>query len=96
MRGALAAPVLLALCLGACAAAKNYTDPNEPRYVTRYGRSTLPDETIRVVSFNVKFAEKVDEAIADFQDTPALRRRTSWRCRRWTPRAPSASPRRSG
>ena len=73
MRSALAAPVLLALCLGACAAAKNYTEPDEPRYVTRYGRSTPPNETIRVVSFNVKFAEKVDEAIADLRDTPALR-----------------------
>jgi endonuclease/exonuclease/phosphatase family metal-dependent hydrolase len=73
MRGAWAAPVLLALCLGACAAARNYTDPDEPRYVTRYGRVASPDEVIRVVSFNVKFAEKVDEAIAVFRETPALR-----------------------
>lgn len=73
MRGALAAPALLALCLGACAAARNYTDPDEPRYVTRHGRATVPEETIRVVSFNVKFAEKVDQAVAVFQDTPALR-----------------------
>ena len=73
MRGALAAPAFLALCLGACAAAKNYTDPDEPRYETRHGSPTRPDETIRVVTFNVKFAEKVDEAIAVFRDTPALR-----------------------
>jgi len=63
----LAASVVLALCLGTCAAAKNYTD--QPRYETLYGSATRPDETIRVVSFNVKFAE----AIAVFRDTPALR-----------------------
>jgi endonuclease/exonuclease/phosphatase family metal-dependent hydrolase len=74
MRGAYAVPALLALGLGACATAHNYTDPGEPRFETRYGRATEPDETIRVVSFNVKFAEKVDRAIAVFQDTDALRR----------------------
>ena len=65
----MAASVVLALCLGTCAAAKNYTDPDEPRYETLYGSATRPDETIRVVSFNVKFAEP----IAVFRDTPALR-----------------------
>lgn len=72
MRGASATAALLALSLGACAAAKNYTDPDEPRYVTRYGRGTHQEETIRVVSFNVKFAKKVKEAVAVLRDTPAL------------------------
>ena len=66
-------PVLMALGLGACASAQNYTDPEAPRHETRYGRAREPDETLRVVSFNVKFAVKVDEAIAVLRDTPALR-----------------------
>jgi endonuclease/exonuclease/phosphatase family metal-dependent hydrolase len=66
-------PVVLALGLGACASAQNYLDPDEPRFETRYGKATEPGETIRVVSFNVKFGEKVGEVIADFQDIPALR-----------------------
>jgi endonuclease/exonuclease/phosphatase family metal-dependent hydrolase len=73
MRGALAAPALLALGLGACAAAQNYMDPDKPRFETSYGGATDPDETVRIVSFNLKFAEKVDRAIAGFRDTPALR-----------------------
>ena len=72
MRGAFAVPILLALGLGACASAQNYPDPDEPRFEARYGNATEPDETIRVVSFNVKFAEKVDAAIAVFRDIPAL------------------------
>jgi endonuclease/exonuclease/phosphatase family metal-dependent hydrolase len=73
MRGAFAVPALLALGLGACAAAQNYTDPDEPRFEARYGGATDPGATVRVVSFNLKFAEKVDRAIAMFHDTPALR-----------------------
>jgi endonuclease/exonuclease/phosphatase family metal-dependent hydrolase len=73
MRRAWAAPVLVALGLGACASAQNYDDPYEPRYETRFGRGGEPGETLRVVSFNVKFAVKVDEAIAVLRDTPALR-----------------------
>lgn len=72
MRSALAAPVLLALGLGACASAQNYTDPNGPRHETRYGHAREPGETLRVVSFNVKFAVKMDEAIAVLRETPAL------------------------
>jgi endonuclease/exonuclease/phosphatase family metal-dependent hydrolase len=73
MRGALALPVLLGLFLGACASARNYPHPDQPRFETRYGTATEPGETIRVVSFNLKFAEKVEKAIAVFRDTPALR-----------------------
>jgi endonuclease/exonuclease/phosphatase family metal-dependent hydrolase len=73
MRSALAIPVLAALSLGACASAQNYTDPDGPRHETRHGRAPEPDGILRVVSFNVKFAVKVDEAIAVLRDTPALR-----------------------
>jgi endonuclease/exonuclease/phosphatase family metal-dependent hydrolase len=64
---------LAALALGGCAKARNYTDPNAPRYETSHGVPGTPNGILRVVSFNLKYAEKVDEAIADFRDTAALR-----------------------
>jgi endonuclease/exonuclease/phosphatase family metal-dependent hydrolase len=73
MRGAFVVPILTALTLGACASARNYDDPDQPRHETRHGGTGEGDDTLRVVSFNVKFAVKVAEAIAVIQDTPALR-----------------------
>jgi endonuclease/exonuclease/phosphatase family metal-dependent hydrolase len=73
MRAAVVALVLAAFGLGACAKARNYLDPATPRYETHHGAPRARAETLRVVSFNVKFAEKVDEAIAVLRDTPALR-----------------------
>lgn len=69
--------VLAVLGCGACAKAQNYSEPNEPRHETRHGsRHDTPREpggTLRVVSFNLKFAEKVDEAVTLFKETPILR-----------------------
>jgi hypothetical protein len=73
MRAAFVAVALAALGLGGCAKAQNYSDPNAPFHETTYGRAPQPDQTLRVVSFNVKFAEKVDEAVGVLRDTPALR-----------------------
>jgi endonuclease/exonuclease/phosphatase family metal-dependent hydrolase len=73
MRPVLATLALTVLVTGACAKAQNYTDPNEPLHETRYGAHPEDDEVLRVVSFNLKFAEKVDAAIAMFEETPALR-----------------------
>jgi endonuclease/exonuclease/phosphatase family metal-dependent hydrolase len=63
-----------------CASASNYLDPREPRYV---GGPEAPADTretaaagrasIRVVTFNIQFAKRVDEAIAGLRETPALR-----------------------
>jgi endonuclease/exonuclease/phosphatase family metal-dependent hydrolase len=73
MRPAFAALVLAVLVSGGCAKAQNYTDPNAPLHETRHGERPEPDAILRVVSFNLKFAEKVDQAIAMFRETPALR-----------------------
>jgi len=73
MRPAFAALALAFLACGACAKAQNYTEPNVPRHETHYGTPGEAKGTLRVVSFNLKFAEKVDEAIALFEETPALR-----------------------
>jgi endonuclease/exonuclease/phosphatase family metal-dependent hydrolase len=73
MRVAFVPVVLGVFVLGACAKARNYTDPQAPRHETRYGQPPEVEDVLRVVSFNLKFAERVDEAIALFRDTPALR-----------------------
>ena len=65
--------MLAVLASGACAKAQNYTEPNTPLHETRHGERPEPDAILQVVSFNLKFAEKVDEAIAMFRETPALR-----------------------
>jgi endonuclease/exonuclease/phosphatase family metal-dependent hydrolase len=73
MRAACVALILAALVLGGCAKARNYTEPNAPRHETHHGVPGDPDAVLRVVSFNLKFSEKVEEAIANFRETPALR-----------------------
>jgi endonuclease/exonuclease/phosphatase family metal-dependent hydrolase len=73
VRSALAVPLVASLSLTACASARNYTNPDGPLYETRYGRAPEPHGTLRVVTFNVKFGVKVNEAIAVLRDTPALR-----------------------
>jgi endonuclease/exonuclease/phosphatase family metal-dependent hydrolase len=73
MRSVLAAVLVLGVACGACAKAHNYTDPDAPLHETRYGTPPEPEKTLRVVSFNLKFAEKVDEAIALLREAPALR-----------------------
>jgi endonuclease/exonuclease/phosphatase family metal-dependent hydrolase len=69
----LAIVTALALSPGSCARARNYTDPLGPRYTTRHGRGTIQHDLLRVVTFNIKHAEKVDEAIEVLSTTPALR-----------------------
>lgn len=73
MRDALTAVMVLAVASGACAKAQNYTEPDAPRYETRHGSAREPGKTLRVVSFNLKFAEKIDEAVALFRESSALR-----------------------
>jgi endonuclease/exonuclease/phosphatase family metal-dependent hydrolase len=79
------APLALLLALvfapGSCATARNYTDPSGPRYLTHYGRAAVAAavrpasarELVRVVTFNIEHARKIDEAIEVLSTTPALR-----------------------
>lgn len=68
MRLAIASAALL-LC--SCGVVSNYLDPSGPRYEGRYAidDSAVP-ERIKVVSFNVKFSEKPDEAAAELAARP--------------------------
>ena len=62
--------VLLAV-LAACAHARNYEDPAGPRVAGSYAGTS--EATVKVVTFNVKFAQHVDRALAVLQDSPDLR-----------------------
>jgi len=60
--------------LTACSAARlNYADPLGPRYAG--GAPSLPrhGDTLKVVSFNIQYAEHVERAIALIRQTEALR-----------------------
>ena len=52
----------------------NCSDPMGPVYTGRYGpENTAAKETITVVSYNIKFAEKITEAIDDLSGMSELR-----------------------
>jgi len=69
-----AACVVAAGVLGACPAPRaNYTSPAGPRYAGGPAPSATSGDTLKVVAFNVKFAEHVDRAVALIRATPALR-----------------------
>jgi endonuclease/exonuclease/phosphatase family metal-dependent hydrolase len=64
--------VFLALILINCAATKqNYLDPEGPRYVGHFAPETrVFTGQIKVISFNIKMAEKIEEALEELvQDT---------------------------
>ena len=58
--------LLAALLLAGCARATNLLDPSGPRFTGEYallGRDTLATGPIRIVTFNVKLARRIDRAI---------------------------------
>ena len=63
-----------ALALAAACTGRNYPGVEGPRYggPTSAERGARAD-TLRVVSFNVRFAQEIDSAIAVLRDDPALR-----------------------
>jgi endonuclease/exonuclease/phosphatase (EEP) superfamily protein YafD len=65
---------LLVAALHGCASATvNYTDPAGPRYAAAGPSHPEEPDTLRVVSFNVKFAEHVPAAIALLREPGPLR-----------------------
>ena len=71
------AALLLALLLAGCRTAYNYRDPEGPRYVRRSPVERVAEsptgDTLRFVSFNIEFSERIDSAIALLTADPALR-----------------------
>jgi endonuclease/exonuclease/phosphatase family metal-dependent hydrolase len=64
-------PVVLLLSLAGCTHARNYVDPQGPRFAGSF-RAADVDATFRVVTFNVKFARHPDRAIALFREHPEM------------------------
>jgi endonuclease/exonuclease/phosphatase family metal-dependent hydrolase len=62
-----------ALALGACAPARNYEDPQGPRYGGHARPRRGPGEALRVATFNVRFALAVDRAIEALREDQHLR-----------------------
>ena len=66
--------LLCSVLLSACRTGRNYPGAAEPRYagVGLPANSPAPD-TVRIVSFNVKYAERIDSAVAVLTSEPDLR-----------------------
>lgn len=74
--------VAAVLIVSACATGFNYPDPTGPRYAaprpvptSLHGPATVPGagpDTLRVVSFNIEYAEEVDSALHVLTGTPEL------------------------
>lgn len=72
----LSTPILLltfCLILLSCESIENYDDPEEPLYTGSYV-DTPPEEDggIKVISWNIKFSEKIEEAIAELSTVEEL------------------------
>jgi endonuclease/exonuclease/phosphatase family metal-dependent hydrolase len=70
------APIVV-LLLGACRTGRDYQSPTEPRYAgappgAAVERRAQPDR-LRIVSFNIEFARRIDGAIALLASDTALR-----------------------
>ncbi len=74
-RTSVAALIACALLAGApwsCARAVNYTDPLGPRYVTHHAAAPAPRASLRIVTFNIKHARRIERAISVLTETPQL------------------------
>ncbi len=71
------APLILGLLLAACATGRNYTRPEGPGYgapgPTGARAPAGASDTLRVVTFNVRYGMRVDSAIAALSREPGLR-----------------------
>jgi len=65
--------LLLTLLLFSCTTIKNYPDPQGPKFMGDY-RENAPvfNDTLKVVSFNIAHALKIDQAIQELAGTPEL------------------------
>lgn len=69
--------VWLVLLLAGCQAAENYSSPDSPLFVGSYATPLANDEiasddVLHVVTWNVKFAAEVDQAIVELQEVAGL------------------------
>jgi len=75
--GRRAALLLAVLAAAGCRTGRNYTSIEGPRYTgspaIAHTGECAHDQTLRLASFNIEFALRVDSAIAVLQSDPALR-----------------------
>jgi len=66
--------ILSALLLTACRPIHNFLKPDEPIYTGSYADAKqVFNEEIKVISWNVKFSEKIDEALAELNNVEKLK-----------------------
>jgi endonuclease/exonuclease/phosphatase family metal-dependent hydrolase len=64
----------LFLQVSGCYSPKNYLDPAGPKFEGKYASySTAQKDTIKVVSFNIKYSRKIEQAIRELDSIPAIR-----------------------
>jgi len=57
----------------ACGAPKNYLSPEGPKFTHNYVREPhIASDTLKVITFNIKFARKIQQAIEDLKTIPEL------------------------
>ena len=57
-----------------CSPTKNYLDPRRPRFAGNYSEATAPaGDTIKVVSFNIKYALEIEQAIRELDSIPQIK-----------------------
>ena len=71
-RNAGRAALVLAVALAGCATARNYTDPDGPRFAGQFA-GTPSVRPIRVVSFNIKYGRNVTGAAELLRSDPRLK-----------------------
>jgi endonuclease/exonuclease/phosphatase family metal-dependent hydrolase len=64
------AVVLTALLVSGCATARNYPDPDGPRYAGGQAVLPQPRAELRIVSFNIEYGRQIETAIALLRTDP--------------------------
>lgn len=60
--------------LFSCSPVQNYLSPDKPKFAGEYSNNPrLSDDQIRVVSFNIKFGEKIRQSIKELSQYPQLK-----------------------
>ncbi|MEJ2052278.1 MAG: endonuclease/exonuclease/phosphatase family protein [Calditrichaceae bacterium] len=65
---------LILLLVLSCRPISNYMEPDKPVYHKDFVKTALPaKDTIKVVTFNIKYAEEIDKALEELDEVRALR-----------------------
>lgn len=67
--------LIICLCCTGCQSVYNFTDADGPAWSETSDAviKNLDAESIRIISYNIKYSKKIKEAITEFQTYPNLR-----------------------